>query len=199
MKKFTLFILPLSLLVSVDAGSRRQMRHLEKPGAIYHIPTKKIDPTIHYDANGRAGTLHRKALKAFYAKQFETSEACFSLAYKNWPHFPELIQNYIICSAIFPEKFNSLNRCRSLLEEEKRLVKKRDSKSWFAESLLVLREDGLEPALKTIAHVKKLTWQKRMVSILTHLNKEPKAFDLQQLIFIMRPGKSPAEKRNPEL
>ena len=149
-----LAVLSLAVLLPAAGATRRTLRQTEALGSAFVIADKVTDNTVQYDANDRATSLHRKAVNAFHAGQYETSESCFSLAYNKWPGSQTLIEDYAICTSLYPTRYRSDSRCRQLLKDLQDIQKAPSEKALVARTLLLAREGRMDEARKISASLK---------------------------------------------
>ena len=102
-------------LCSAREHTRRESRRTTTLTPVPLVTQKAQAVEVQYKVTSRTNALHRKAIYAFHRKQYATSEECFSLAFNNYPENAELVLDYALCSALYPEKFRSLTRSTALL------------------------------------------------------------------------------------
>lgn len=140
--------------ISTSQANRRKFRNMERQGAVRNYYPKEKDLTVRYNANDKALHLHRKAIKAYWQKQYNDANACFSLALKNWTDYSGLIQDYILCSVLVEGKYRDVPRAKGLVQLEIRThEKRRTTRSYLVEGIFYIQAGDYQKAYESLINI----------------------------------------------
>lgn len=195
--KIFLFIVVVCLgLFVLEARDRR------KPSEDSLKPTKIVlveygEPMVDYTVMSKSRELQRQALLAFKLQQFEDSESCYSLAFKESPKSKDIVVEYIFCSLLVPitSKAYSLIRAEKLMQHLQSLEDHKMERFYIAKALIANGQGNKARAIEILSEQKFVKFAEVVEEIKLSLI-EDRAFHYSLLEKLLPRRLSPREKRS---
>lgn len=155
------------------------------------------DPYVEYTVMSKSRELQRQALLAFKLQEFDDSESCYSLAFKESPQSKDIVVEYIFCSLLVPitSKAYSLTRAEKLLQHLENL-EDHESERYFLAKALVMNAKGDKMGAMGILSEQKFDKFKEASEEIKLSLMENRAFHLNLLEKLLPIRLSPKEKRS---
>jgi cellulose biosynthesis protein BcsQ len=165
-------------------------------------PTKIVlveygDPIVEYTVMGKSRELQRQALLAFKLQQFEDSESCYSLAFKESPGSKDIVVEYIFCSLLVPitSKAYSLARAEKLMQHLENLEDYETDRYFIAKALIENAQGNKSRAIEILSEKKFGIYADVSKEINSSLMND-RAFHVDLLEKLLPIRLSPREKRS---